>query len=55
MSFGIYLGGYLVFCIGLLIGLHLLHMPDRWIAVIALIFIGLGITSAVAKTRTKDT
>jgi cadmium resistance protein CadD (predicted permease) len=54
MSFGLYLGGYLIFCVGLLLGSHLLHIPSRWLGVEALILIGLGIVSAVTHTRTKD-
>jgi len=55
MSFGIYLVGYVIFCIGVLIGAHLLHVPPRWIGVLGLILFGLGIASAVTHTRTKDT
>jgi uncharacterized membrane protein YiaA len=54
MSFGLYLLGYVIFCIGLLIGAHFLHVPPRWIGVAALVLIGIGIASAVTKTRTKD-
>jgi hypothetical protein len=54
MSFGLYMLGYVIFCLGLLMGSHLLHIPPRWIAVEGLVFIGLGITSAVSKTRPKD-
>jgi len=54
MSFGIYLLGYIIFCVGLLIGMNLLHVPIRWIGVAALILLGLGIVSAVTRTRTKD-
>jgi hypothetical protein len=55
MSFGIYLVGYVFFCVGVLIGMHLLHVPPRWIAVAGLVLLGLGIVSGVTKTRTKDT
>jgi uncharacterized membrane protein YiaA len=54
MSFGIYLIGYIIFIIGLGCGAHLLHVPGRWIAVMVLIFAGLGILSGVAKTRQRD-
>lgn len=54
MSFGLYLLGYVILCVGLLIGAHLLHVPPRWIGVGALVLIGIGIVSAVTKTRTKD-
>ena len=55
MSFAIYLIGYIIFCVGLIIGAHLLHVPPKWIGVGALVLLGLGIATAVTKTRTKDT
>ncbi|MGA3203408.1 MAG: hypothetical protein ABSF12_13065 [Bryobacteraceae bacterium] len=54
MSFAIYLLGYLVLIIGLGIGAHMMHMPDRWIGVGVLILAGLGILSGVARTRQRD-
>ena len=54
MSFGLYLGGYLVLLIGLLYGAHLMHVPERWIIVFALVLVGAGITGAVKATRMKD-
>jgi cadmium resistance protein CadD (predicted permease) len=54
MSFGIYLGGYLVLLIGLLYGAHLMHIPERWIIAGALVMVGLGILAAVKNTRQKD-
>jgi len=54
MSFGLYLGGYLVLLIGLLYGAHLMHVPERWIIAFALVLVGAGITGAVKATRMKD-
>jgi protein-S-isoprenylcysteine O-methyltransferase Ste14 len=54
MSFGIYLIGYIIFCVGLLLGMSFLHVPPRWIGVAALVLLGLGIATGVTKTRTKD-
>jgi len=54
MSFSIYLIGYLIFSIGVLVGEHLLHVPQRWIGVSALLLVGIGIVSGVTSTRTKD-
>jgi len=54
MSFGIYLVGYVIFCIGVIIGAHMLHVPPRWIGVGALLLLGLGIVAGVSKTRAKD-
>lgn len=33
MSFGLYIVGFVVLIIGLAIGAHLAHVPDRWIGV----------------------
>lgn len=54
MSFGIYLLGYIILIVGLAIGANMMHMPPRWIGVGVLIFIGIGIISAVTATRTRD-
>ena len=54
MSFAIYLIGYIVLIIGLAIVAHLLHVPPRWIGVGALIMVGLGILTGVARTRQRD-
>jgi hypothetical protein len=54
MSFGLYLVGYIVLIIGLALGAHMAHMPPRWIGVGVVIMVGLGIISAVANTRQRD-
>jgi putative Mn2+ efflux pump MntP len=54
MSFAIYLLGYLVVIIGLGYGAYLAHMPAHWIAVGILILLGMGILTAVTRTRQKD-
>lgn len=53
-TFGIYIAGYVIFIAGLVWGLHLLGLPPVWIAVIGLIFTGIGIVTGVGKTRQKD-
>lgn len=53
-TFAIYLIGFIVFIGGLAIGAFLLGVPPVWIAVGALILIGLGIFSGVGKTRRRD-
>lgn len=55
MSFGLYLIGYLIFSAGLILGAYLLHVPAKWIGVVTLVLLGLGIVTAVTKTRRKDT
>jgi hypothetical protein len=54
MSFGIYAIGFLIFIGGLVYAAHLLHVPAHWIAVGAIILLGLGIVTGVQSTRQKD-
>jgi hypothetical protein len=54
MSFAIYLIGYMVLIAGLALGAHMMHVPPRWIGVGALILVGLGILTGVARTRQRD-
>ncbi len=54
MSFGLYALGFAIFIAGLIYGAHLAHVPDRWIAVGAIVLLGLGIFSGVKATRQKD-
>jgi hypothetical protein len=54
MSFGIYIAGYILLIIGLAIGAHLLHVPQKWIGVGVLCLIGLGIIHGVRATRHRD-
>jgi hypothetical protein len=54
MSFGLYLVGYLILIIGLGIGAHMAHMPPAWIGVGATVLAGIGVISAVSRTRGRD-
>jgi uncharacterized membrane protein YiaA len=54
MSFGIYIVGYIILIIGLAIGAHLLHVPQKWIGVGVLCLIGIAIIHGVRATRQKD-
>ena len=54
MSFGIYIIGFLIVIGGLTYGAFLLHMPLHWIAVGAVVLLGLGILTGVKATRQKD-
>ena len=54
MSFGLYAAGYAIDICGLVYAAHLVHMPQQWIVVGAVVFIGIGILSAVKATRQKD-
>ena len=54
MSFGLYIAGFVILIIGLALGAHLAHMPDRWIGVGVIVMVGLGIIKAVTHTRRPD-
>ena len=54
MSFGLYASGFALVIAGLIYGAYLMHMPTHWIAVGAIIMLGVGILCAVKATRQKD-
>jgi len=54
MSFGIYSIGFAIVIGGLMYGAYLLHVPAHWIAVGALVLLGVGIVKGVKTTRQKD-
>jgi len=54
MSFGLYIAGFVVLILGLAMGAHLAHVPDRWIGVGVVVLVGLGILKAVTHTRQRD-
>ena len=54
MSFGLYATGFAIKIAGLIYGAYLMHMPAHWIAVGAIVMLGVGILSAVKATRQKD-
>jgi hypothetical protein len=54
MSFGLYSIGFVIVIAGLVYAAHLMHMPAQWIAVGAIVLIGIGILSGVKATRQKD-
>ena len=54
MSFAIYLAGFLVLIGGLIYGAVLLHVAVHWIAVSAIVLLGLAILKGVQATRGKD-
>ena len=53
-SFMLYVIGYIVLLCGVVYGAFLMHVPQTWIGVGALVLIGLGIMSAVSHTRRRD-
>jgi hypothetical protein len=54
MSFGIYSIGFAIVIGGLIYGAYLMHIPAHWIAVGAVVLLGVGIVSGVKATRQKD-
>ena len=54
MSFGIYAVGFVLVIGGLIYGAFLMHIPTHWIAVGAIVLLGLGVLSGVKATRQKD-
>lgn len=54
MSFAIYLTGIVILIGGLVYGATLLHMAGQWIAVCAIVLLGVSVLTGVAVTRHKD-
>lgn len=54
MSFGLYSIGFVLVIGGLIYGAYLMHVPAHWIAVDAIVLLGLGILTGVKATRQKD-
>jgi positive regulator of sigma E activity len=53
-AFALYVLGFIVLLAGLIYGAHLIHIPQTWIIVGALVMIGIGIMSAVSHTKRRD-
>jgi hypothetical protein len=54
MSFGLYVCGFVIMVVGLVMGAYLLHVPPRWIGTGVVVMVGFGILTGVAKTRQRD-
>lgn len=54
MSFGLYSIGFAIVIGGLIYAAYLLHVPAHWIAVGAVVLLGMGILTGVKATRQKD-
>ena len=54
MSFLIYIIGFLTLIGGLIYGAVILHIAAQWIAVGAIVLLGLAILKGVTATRQKD-
>lgn len=53
-SFAIYLVGMAVLIGGLAYGAHLAGLATQWIMVGVIVLLGIGIVTAVSRTRSKD-
>jgi len=53
-SFSTYLIGFLILILGLGIAAYLLNVPAMWIAVGAIVLIGIGVLSATSRTKMRD-
>ncbi len=54
MSFALYMVGFLIFMAGLIWGATVVGVPTVYIGIGAMILLGIGIFSAVGRTRSKD-
>ncbi|HEX4681805.1 MAG TPA: hypothetical protein VH277_03790 [Gemmatimonadaceae bacterium] len=53
-SFATYLIGFIILIVGLAFAAYLLNVPTTWIAVGAIVLIGIGVLSATSRTKMRD-
>jgi len=53
-AFMLYVVGFVILMAGLIYGAFLIHVPQSWIIVGALVAVGLGVMSAVSHTKRRD-
>jgi Mn2+/Fe2+ NRAMP family transporter len=53
-KFSTYLIGYVIFVAGVALGANLLGVSSRWIAVVILVLVGIGIFAGAANTKRDD-
>ena len=54
MSFGIYMLGFVILLVGVAWGLITAGVPQVWVIITSIILLGLGIMTAVTRTKPKD-
>jgi len=54
MTFAIYVIGFLIFIAGLAWAASVIGISHTWIAISAVILLGIGVITAATKTRSKD-
>jgi uncharacterized membrane protein YiaA len=50
----LYVVGFFIFTLGVAYGAHVLGLQQRWIAVIVLVLLGIGIFTAATRTRRRE-
>ena len=53
-SFGIYVIGFIILIIGLALGASMMGLPTVWIAIGAIVLIGIGVLTGVSRTKRPD-
>jgi positive regulator of sigma E activity len=53
-SFGIYVIGFIILIVGLALAASMLGLPTTWIAIGAIVLIGIGILTGVSRTKRPD-
>jgi len=53
-NFSLFLIGFIVLTVGLVLGAFQLGLPTIWIAIGAVVLLGVGILSGVARTRQRE-
>ena len=54
MSFALYVVGFVILIIGLVLGANMMHVPPRWIGVGVVVLLGIGVLTGVTNTRRRD-
>ena len=53
-SFATFLIGILILILGLSVGAYMLNAPPMWIAIGALVMLGMGVMTATMRTKPRD-
>lgn len=53
-TFGVYMTGFILILGGLAYGAYRLHVPQVWILIGSIIFLGLGLVTGASRTRQRD-
>ena len=53
-KFAVYVIGFVIFAVGVGLAANLLGVPNRWIAVILLVLVGMGVFMGATQTKRDD-